>query len=115
VAAPRPSTAARLSKVLGRLGGGGARLPGVVMGAMLGADAVPRGMSAPTGILSAVGGLDELQLGMQQRRIDAAAAAKALGPMGGGGAAAASNKGKRGISLQWHGTKSFLQEHKGLR
>jgi hypothetical protein len=35
--------------------------------------------------------------------------------MGGGGAAAASNKGKRGISLQWHGTKSFLQEHKGLR
>ena len=115
VAAPRPSTAARLSMVLGRLGGGKARLPGVVMGAMMGADTAPRGLSAPTGILCAVGGLDELQLGMQKRRIDAAATAKALGPMGGGGAAAASNKGKRGISLQWHGTKSFLQEHKGLR
>ena len=67
------------------------------------------GLAAAVGsILGAVGGLDALKENMQIRRESAAKQAKALGPRTSGAAGRS-----RGVSLHWHGSKSFLEQNRG--
>ena len=62
-------------------------------------------------IASILGGLEDLKENMDLRRQSAAAAAKTLGPSAG---AANSGSGVRGgVSLKWHGTRSFLDRARG--
>jgi len=115
-AAARARTAGNGTRPLAKLFRFGQRtsaeLPSELRGADVALVGQPRAQSANS-ILSAVGGLDDVQSDMLRRRESAAATAKALGPSGGGGAAAISGKA-RGITLQWAGTRSFLQQHRGI-
>jgi hypothetical protein len=81
-------------------------------GAAPAAAAAHRQLSAGS-ILEAVGGLDDLKENMQRRRTSAVSEAKAL-PRGGAGAAAGVSGRARSVSLAWHGTKSFLEQRRGV-